>query len=83
MPDSGLKHGDFKEGIATITAGNTFVDVTHGFYTTPRSVMVEPDSAEGVDHYVPDANIGAVTFRISISAAQSVNVLFKWIAAVS
>lgn len=67
-------------GSGTVTAGNTFVDVTHGLFFTPdiNKIEVTPqDDLGGRDFWV--SNVGATTFRINISAADLVNDhVFGW-----
>lgn len=52
---------DNNGGQATIQAGDSYVTVTHGIFTTPDSVVATPHGAETV--WVSD--IGATTFRIN------------------
>ena len=67
-------------GTATITAGDTFVDVTHGVPWTPSisKIRIVPNGAlTGLDTpYIN--NIGATTFRINISGTLGSNVTFGW-----
>lgn len=65
-----------KTGTATITAGNTFVDVTHGLSITPTRLSTPPTNEYGLDYYL--SNIGAVTFRINIQVPQLSNATFLW-----
>jgi len=72
------------KGTATITAGNTYVDVTHGLAQTPSQddIQVTPlTNLAGKSFWVD--NIGATTFRINISATDTVNHVFSWRAELS
>jgi len=62
---------------ATITAGNTYVDVTHGMGTTPTSVQVTPTTNLGTrSFWVSDK--GATTFRININSDDIIHHTFDW-----
>jgi len=68
-------------GLATITAGNTTVDVTHEIDTTvnqPIISLVCANDMGGAHYWVSDPN--ATTFRINISAIQGGDVSFRWYA---
>lgn len=52
---------DHNAGQATIQAGDSYVTVSHGIFTTPDSVVATP---HGADH-VWVSDIGATTFRIN------------------
>ena len=68
---------DIKRGTATITAGNTHVDVTHGLGETPEDVRITPlDDLDGRNFWVSD--IGDTTFRINITSMDLQNHQFKW-----
>lgn len=67
---------DTKYGTATITAGNTYVDVTHSVGTTPNWINVDPTNEYGIDKY--EDNIGATTFRINIWGTQASDATFEW-----
>ena len=64
------------KGAATISAGNTFVDVAHGLGSAPSHVDVTPQELEGSNWYVD--TIGATTFRINIGYAQTIDCNYTW-----
>lgn len=62
---------------ATITAGNTYVDVTHSLAATPTKVRVTPNTNLGTRAFwVSDK--GASTFRININSSDSIDHTFDW-----
>jgi len=66
-------------GEATITAGNTYVDVSHGLDITPdiNKIRITPkDNLNGRDYWISDVN--SSTFRINISSSDSVDHTFGW-----
>jgi len=66
-------------GSATITAGSTYVDVTHGLNITPdiNKIRITPkDNLGGRSFWV--SNVGATTFRINISSTDTVDHAFGW-----
>jgi parallel beta-helix repeat protein len=66
-------------GTATIAAGNTYVDVTHGLSITPdiNKIRVTPkDNLGGRSFWVSD--VGASTFRINISSTDTADHSFGW-----
>ncbi|MEM2567332.1 MAG: right-handed parallel beta-helix repeat-containing protein [Candidatus Bathyarchaeia archaeon] len=66
-------------GTATITAGATYVDVTHGLAITPdinRIKVVPKDNLGGRSFWISD--VGATTFRINISSVDTVDHAFGW-----
>jgi len=66
-------------GTATITAGNTYVDVTHGLAITPdinRIKITPKDNLGGRNWWV--SNVTSTTFRINISSADTVDHAFGW-----
>ncbi|MEM3629101.1 MAG: hypothetical protein QXE06_06995 [Candidatus Bathyarchaeia archaeon] len=66
-------------GTATITAGNTYVTVTHGLSITPdiNRIKVTPkDNLNGRSFWV--GNVTSTTFRIYISSSDTVNHSFGW-----
>lgn len=67
---------DTKYGTATVTVGNTYVDVTHNVGTTPNWVHVDPTNEFGIDNY--EDTIGAATFRINIWGSQASDATFNW-----
>lgn len=62
---------------ATIDAGNTYVDVTHGLATTPTTVRVTPTTNLGTRSFWVDTK-GASTFRININSSDSIDHTFDW-----
>lgn len=66
----------FHRGVATITAGNTYVDVTHSIYKTPTTVVVS--GSLNVTVFTPSASIGATTFRASIGYVLGSDILVYW-----
>ena len=66
-------------GEATITAGDTYVDVSHGLDITPdiNKIRITPkDNLNGRDYWISDVN--SSTFRINISTSDSVDHTFGW-----
>ncbi len=62
------------EQVATVTSGDTYVDVVHGASSTPtldQLVVIPHDNLNGKSWWVD--NIGAVNFRINISAQDAPN----------
>jgi len=62
---------------ATITAGNTYVDVTHSLPYTPTKVRVTPTTNLGTRSFWVDTK-GATTFRININSTDIINHTFDW-----
>ena len=59
-------------GSATITLGNTCIDVTHGYGSTPDINEIEINFQSdmlGRDYYLSD--VGATTFRINITGGDN------------
>ncbi len=75
---SGAIPGEINTGTAaTIPAGDTYVDVSHGISTTPTNVRVTPTTNLGTrGHWVSDK--GAATFRININSSDIIDHLFDW-----
>ncbi|MEM2185275.1 MAG: hypothetical protein QXO99_08390, partial [Candidatus Methanomethylicia archaeon] len=66
-------------GSAIISAGNTYVDVSHGLSVTPdinKIVIIPKDNLNGRSFWVSD--VTSTTFRINISSADTVNHVFSW-----
>jgi len=62
---------------ATISAGDTYVDVTHNLNNTPTTVRVTPTTNLGTrSFWVSDK--GASTFRININSSDSIDHTFDW-----
>lgn len=71
-----ISSANIKTGTATITAGNTFVDVTHTVTGTPTFLSTPPTNEYGLNYYL--SNIGATTFRINIQVPQPSDATFIW-----
>lgn len=66
-------------GTGTVTAGNTYVTVTHGLLVTPdidRIKLVPEGNLLGREIWVSD--VGASTFRINMSAVDTINHVIGW-----
>jgi len=70
-------------GHCTVLAGNTSITVTHGYGDTPTSVWAQPkDDLGGRSWHIPDADIGALTFKLYITSMDiGSDHLFRWICA--
>jgi hypothetical protein len=66
-------------GTATITAGNTYVDVPHGTGITPdiSQIQTTPQDNLGGRSYWNDT-VGSTTFRINISSTDTSEHNFSW-----
>lgn len=62
---------------STITAGNTYVDVTHSLASTPTKVRVTPTTNLGSRSFWVDTK-GATTFRINIDSTDVIDHTFDW-----
>ncbi len=62
---------------ATISAGDTYVDVTHNLNNTPTTVRVTPTTNLGTRSFWVDTK-GASTFRININSSDSIDHTFDW-----
>ena len=62
---------------ATITAGDTYVDVTHSLASTPTKVRVTPTTNLGARSFWVDTK-GATTFRININSTDVIDHTFDW-----
>lgn len=66
-----------KSDSATLSAGDTYVDVTHGLGGTPSRVQLTPTSnLGGRTFWISDK--GATTFRINISSSDLEDHTFDW-----
>ena len=66
-----------KTGTATITKGQTTVDVTHGLAAAPTRVILTPTTATaGKDFYVSAK--ADTTFTITIDSAAEADISFDW-----
>ena len=61
-------------GQVTITAGNTYADVTHGMAATPNRFSVTPRNQNGKDWWID--NVGGSTFRINIPSVLGSDAVF-------
>jgi hypothetical protein len=64
-------------GTATITAGQTSVNVTHGLATTPTRVVLTPTTDTAGRRYWVSAK-GATTFTITIDSTHTADITFDW-----
>lgn len=71
----------FQHDVATITAGDAFVDVTHLLTWVPTidDIQVTPDDDLGGRSFWI-SNVGAVTFRINMNPIDLVDHAFAWVA---
>jgi len=64
-------------GVATVSAGNSYVDVPHGLAGTPTKIIVTPkDSDPGDRFWISD--VGSSTFRINLATAPATDKNFYW-----
>jgi len=68
-------------GTATITAGDTSVDVTHGLAATPTRVQLTPTTDTAGKRYWVSAK-GDTTFTITIDSSHTADISFDWRAVV-
>lgn len=68
---------DAETGTATVTAGNTTVDVTHGLGATPARVFLSPTTDTLGARWWVSAKT-ATTFTISLHTNQASDVSFDW-----
>jgi len=64
-------------GTATITAGNTSIDVTHGLAGTPTRVYLTPTTDTAGRRYWVSAK-GSSTFTITIDSSHTADISFDW-----
>lgn len=64
-------------GTAAITAGNTYVNVTHSLASTPTRVRITPTTNLGTRSFWVDTK-GAATFRININSSDVIDHTFDW-----
>jgi len=64
-------------GTATITAGQTSVNVTHNLAATPTRVQLTPTTDTGGKRYWISAK-GASTFTITIDSTYTSDIIFDW-----
>lgn len=68
-------------GVATITSGTTFVDVTHGLDYTPtaQDISVTPNSSLGsAAYWLISGSPSATTFRIALNVNPGATVTLAW-----
>ena len=64
-------------GVAVVTTGNTYVDVSHDLGRTPKNVQVTPQSdLGGTSFWVSD--VGTSSIRINIGSSLGVDASFYW-----
>lgn len=65
--------------LGSITVGNTFVDVTHLCFDTPKAsdIHITPTNDWGTNRMWV-SNIGATTFRVNTNAAAGTDLIFSW-----
>lgn len=64
-------------GSTTISAGDSYIDVTHGASSTPSKVRITPTSNLGTRSFWV-SNKGANTFRININSSDVIDHTFDW-----
>lgn len=64
-------------GTATVTGGQTTVNVTHGFGSTPDRVLISPTTDWQTTTWYVSAK-GATTFTITLSSSVVADVTFDW-----
>jgi hypothetical protein len=77
VPWSNLGYVTENSGAATITAGQTSVNVTHGLATTPTRVVLTPTTDTAGRRYWISAK-GATTFTITIDSTHTADISFDW-----
>lgn len=65
------------DGLATITAGQTTVEVSHGLVLTPTRVLLTPMTATGGKQYYVSAKTNS-TFTITIDSEATADISFDW-----
>lgn len=71
---------DVTSGSATVTAGNTYVDKTHGLGTTPDENKIKLTSKDDLGgRSVWISNVGNTTFRINISSMDTEDHTFGYV----
>lgn len=67
-------------GSATVTAGNSYVDVTHGLSGTPDINKIKVTPQDDLAGRVPwVSNVGASTFRINIPVDLESDHVIGWV----
>lgn len=75
---SNLNFPTKNQGVATIPAGNTYVDVAHGLACAPQIILLS--SSQNVTVWYSDVNDS--TFRINIESALASDLAVSWVAKV-
>ena len=73
----GPARGYTNRGTATLTLGNTYVDVSHSITGTPTNIVVTPTSNLGT-RALWISDVGASTFRININSSDIIDHTFYW-----
>ncbi len=68
---------DTNSGSATVTSGQTSVNVTHNLYVTPTRIEITPTTDTLGQRFWVSAK-GTTTFTITANTAPGSNVLFDW-----
>ena len=67
---------------ATVTTGNTFINITHLIHGIPASIVITAASnISGYVYYLSEIN--STTFKINLNATASANKIFYWYARMS
>lgn len=64
-------------GTATITTGQTTVDVTHGLAAAPTRILLSPTTATAGKQFYVSAK-AATTFTITVDSAAGADISFDW-----
>ena len=67
---------EYEAGVATVTAGDTYVDVAHRLGRAPRNVQVTPRVDLGTNFWVSDADSSNI--RINIGSLLGFDAPFYW-----
>ncbi len=73
----GPLRGGTNRGTATLSSGDTYVDVSHYISSTPTNVGITPSTNLGTRSFWVDT-IGAATFRININSSDVIDHTFLW-----
>jgi archaellum component FlaF (FlaF/FlaG flagellin family) len=67
---------EYEVGIATVTTGSTYVDVSHSLGRTPKNVQATPQVDLGTNFWVSD--VDSSNFRINIGSSLGFDAYFYW-----
>ena len=67
---------EYEVGVATVTTGGTYMDVSHSLGRTPRNVQVTPRVDLGTTLWVSD--VDSSKFRINIGSSLGFDASFYW-----